>query len=596
MRPDKKSRLVSSRQGLHAARQGGFAIGAIVIVLAAAILGALAGLAALKWSDKLFYDKESRQLNAVGKKLDSMGLLQKRWMAFYSGELKNDVANEIAENPAIFGMSNELARNNYDKHKELEMAAIAKNNGQYNEEAAKHGKKAHVYADLAIMTGSWEYAGDLFERYMYGMGVEKDPAKAATLAYVGCNAVHTPACGMISERAVRHRDFTTSAKYDKEDAGRFFGHRDDNYGSKLFYGVGVDRDAKEGLRIIEAGCFGNPWGPACEHAANMNYVGANGMERNIFKARTMYRLAEFQGQHIADKLLATLELRNEFAKRFPWITQERTKDCSKNLNKPGGARICRTRGIMSLLGMSVPKNKAEATQFTGLACYSGDWRACYALDYPSYVTSLSINPKKALELYSAQCERGDMRACWVQGLIEWETRDLWDDYKVAMELFNKSCKGGFVDGCSPFGIVDSMEFREANMVSGITYNFVSRGCAEDDAGMGPYCALKAFMMLEQNGLKRNALVDAMGAVRKGCYDGYDGTACLLYSDLHMEDIDGKGFIDPVHRGHFRQFACAFDKLKACEVPFEGVPEDMVGKPFNYGDLSSPSITRQKLGK
>ena len=85
-------------------------------------------------------------------------------------------------------------------------------------------------------------------------------------------------------------------------------------------------------------------------------------------------------------------------------------------------------------------------------CNKGNFSSCNSLGY-MYDKGLGVEQdyKKALELYQKACEGGDMIGCKNLGYMYDEGLGVKQDYKKAVELYQKACEGGNMFGCYNLG-------------------------------------------------------------------------------------------------------------------------------------------------
>ena len=250
--------------------------------------------------------------------------------------------------------------------------------------------------------------GFLFED---GLGVDKDPARAAELYTQGCEGGNAVGCT--------------------------------NLGVLFENGLGVDKDPARAAELYTQGCEGgNAVG-----CTNLGFLFENGLsvDKDPGRAAELYTQGCEGGHAVGCTNLGFLFQNGLGVDEDPARAAELyTQGC-----EGGNALGCTNLGFLFQNGLGVDKDPARAAELYTQACEGGEARGCTNLGVLfAKGQGVDEDPARAAELYTQGCEGGNALGCTNLGLLFEDGLGVDKDPARAAELYTQGCEGGDAVGCS----------------------------------------------------------------------------------------------------------------------------------------------------
>lgn len=179
-------------------------------------------------------------------------------------------------------------------------------------------------------------------------------------------------------------------------------------GSMYFYGLGVAKDQKKGIRLYQKGCKEHYGSNACLNFGNMYYHGI-GVEKNLVEAEIHWGTACAYGSGEACAKIAIGYQQGILGGTSDNFRATRYFTMSCDWNYPLG---CSSLGVNYLRGKGVRQDKHMALSLFKKACDSNDELGCFNLGTMyQYGQTIPKDIKKAKEIFGKLCDQGSELGC-----------------------------------------------------------------------------------------------------------------------------------------------------------------------------------------
>ncbi|KCZ47521.1 tetratricopeptide repeat protein [Hyphomonas pacifica] len=175
------------------------------------------------------------------------------------------------------------------------------------------------------------------------------------------------------------------------------------------------------------------------------------------------------------------------------------------------------------------------------------------------VSSAQLTLPPGAELWSQQCEAGDVDACINQGIRYQHGIEIEASWSGAAEYWGKACKLGMSDGCQMAsevyrGLADGFpaDYRRLVMVE-------SHGC---ELGMPLHCADAALRLYSGDGVDQNVEL-ALPLFGKAC-EMEDAMSCAIAATEYLDGEQGTP-VDAEKAVVYGKKGCALDQQDACRL-------------------------------